>query len=232
LLADAEQRGDLFMSVLLRVSHPNVLWLAADDPDGARAQISEAKAKWPRGKFLIQDWQVMRSEAEIDLYAGLGAKAYERLLRDESALRKSLLLRVQYMRALTAFARARAAIASIESAPGERATRLAEAQRRARELERERMAWTAPLAALIMAAAANASGDPDSAGALLRRGIDLAQSADMTLHAAAARYQLGRLLGGSRGGELLQSAEAAMRTQAIKVPERFAAMMVPGRWGT
>jgi serine/threonine protein kinase/tetratricopeptide (TPR) repeat protein len=230
LLADAEQRGDQFTSVLLRVSQPNLLWLAADDPDGARAQINEAKAKWSHGKFTIQDSQVMRSEVEVELYVGDGAKAYERLLRDEASHRKSLLFTVQYIRALTAFARGRAAIASIDSAPERRAARLTEARRLARQLERERMGWTAPLAALVTAAAANASGDRESAASSLRRAIDLAQAADMALYAAAARYQLGALLGGEEGAGLVASAEEAMRAQDIRVPARFAAMLVPGHW--
>jgi serine/threonine protein kinase/tetratricopeptide (TPR) repeat protein len=231
LLADAELRGDLFLSVLLRVSQPNVLWLAADDPEGARGQITEAKAKWSHGKFLIQDWQVMRSEAEIDLYAGDGAKSYERLRRDAPALKESLLLKVQYMRALTAFARGRAAVASIDSAPERRAPRSAEAARLAHELEREKIAWTAPLAAIVAAAAANAIGDRERARASLENAIALAQAADMSLYAAAARHQLGRHLGGSRGQELVDRAAEAMRIQTVKVPERFATMLVPGRWG-
>ena len=65
LLADAEHRGDLFLSVQLRASHPIVLLLAADDPDGARRQTREARAQWTQSQFLIQHWQLMRSEAEI-----------------------------------------------------------------------------------------------------------------------------------------------------------------------
>ena len=117
LLADAEQRGDLFLSVQLRASHPIVLLLAADDPDGARRQTREAKAQWTQSQYLIQHWQLMRSEAEIELYSGEGVAAYERLAQDERALKASRLLTVQFMRALTLFARGRAAIASIAGAP-------------------------------------------------------------------------------------------------------------------
>jgi serine/threonine protein kinase len=228
MLADADLRGDLFTSVQLRASHPTILALAADDPDAARRQTREASQQWTQNKFLIQHWQVMRSEVEIELYAGDGAKAYERLERDEGALKKSLLLTVQFMRALTTFARGRAAVASIGTAPERKGARLAEARRLARRLEREDMSWTAPLAALVTASAANASGDRPAARASLERAIALAQAADMALYAAAARFQLGRSLGRTEGAKLVERADDDMRAQAIQMPARFAAMLVPG----
>jgi hypothetical protein len=230
LLADAEQRGDLFMSVLLRVSHPILLLLAADDPDGARAQLREAAARWSHGKFLIQDWQIMRSEAEVELYAGDGAAAYDRMKRDESALEKSHLLRVQFMRVLTAFARGRAAVASIGAVPQLRDARLAEARKLARQLRGERMPWTEPLAAILDASAANAAGDRASAEAALRQAIAAAEAADMSLYAAAARHQLALLRGVTGGKGLLREAEETMRAQDVRVPARFASAMVPGVW--
>jgi serine/threonine protein kinase len=232
LLAVADERGDLFMSVLLKVSHPVVLRLAADDPDGARAQVRDAKARWSRGKYLIQDWQVMRSEAEVELYAGDAPRAYARLDQDARALKESRLLNVQFIRGLTDFARGRAAVASVEAIEdGERPARLAEARRIARQLERENMTWTAPLAAIVAAAEASVRKDTALAIQTLRSAIERAQAADMSLYAAAARYQLGALQGGGAGRALAQQGAEAMRSQAIRVPARFAGMLVPGRWG-
>jgi eukaryotic-like serine/threonine-protein kinase len=230
LLAVADERGDLFMSVLLNVSHPVVLRLAADDPDGARVQVREAKARWAQGKYLIQDWQVMRSEAEVELYAGDAAKAYARIEQDARGLKESRLLRVQFIRGLTAFARGRAAVASVEASPGKGRARLAEARRVARQLERENMTWTAPLAAIVTAAEANARKDTAAAIGSLRSAIERAQAADMSLYAAAARHQLGIRLGGVEGRALTQHAEDSMQSQEIRAPARFAGMLVPGRW--
>jgi hypothetical protein len=138
---------------------------------------------------------------------------------------------VQTVRALTAFVRGRAAIASIHAVPAQRVARMAETRRLARQLERERMTWTAPLAAILTAAVANARGDRQGATCGLRRAANLAQAADMSLYAAAARYQLGLVLGGDEGRELVAQGEAAMTSQDIRAPARFAAMLVPGPWG-
>ncbi len=174
----------------------------------------------------------MRSEAEIELYSGEGVAAYERLAQDERALKASRLLTVQFMRALTLFARGRAAIASIAGAPGSRVARLAEARKLAGLLHGERMQWTAPLAAIVEASLENAEGDRAAAVSTLRRAVALAEEADMALYAAAARHQLGVAVGGDSGSQLVAQAVAAMSAQEIRSEVRFAAMLVPGRWAS
>ena len=52
----------------------------------------------------------------------------------------------------------------------------------------------------------------------------------MAGYATAARHQLGTLLGGDEGAQLVARAEEAMRAQGVRVPRRFAATLVPGRW--
>ncbi len=230
MLADAEERGDLAASVQLRAGYATVLWLAADDAEGARRQTREAAAQWTHENFLVPQWQVMHSEVDIELYGGGGDRAYARLERDARALSKSLLLHVQVLRALTTFARGRAAIASIEQVPSRRVARIGEARRLARRLEREHMPWTAPLAAIVNASAENAGGDRASAAGLLRSAIELADAAGMPLYAAAAQYQLGVSIGPSAGDELVERAISIMTAREIRVPSRVASMLVPGRW--
>jgi hypothetical protein len=160
----------------------------------------------------------------------MGQRAYARVDRDTRALKKSLLLAVQHMRAQTAFLRGRCAIASLDAEPTMRARRLAETRRLARQLDKEGMRWTAPLAAILKAAVANAEGDRPRAIEALRSAIDLALAANMAGHAAAGRYQLGSLLGGEEGAELVARSEEAMSAQGVRKAARFAATLVPGRW--
>ena len=227
LIADAEQRGDMYTSVQLRAGSLAIVGLAADDPEMARRHAHEAIALWPRDRYLLQHWHMMFGEGEIELYLGDGAKAYARVERDTLPLKKSFLLEVQHMRAQTAFLRGRCAIASIDDGPALRRERVAEARRLAEELEAERMAWTAPFAAILTAGAASAEGDSIGTIRSLQAAIDLARDADMSMYAAAARYQLGGRVGGDEGRELTSQGEQAMRDQDIHRPDRMAATLVP-----
>jgi hypothetical protein len=231
LRADAEQRGDLFTLVMLGVSYPFILKLADDDSGAAREAIREARALWTHDKFLLQDWQIMRSEAEIELYAGNGLAAYDRLKRDELRLEKSMLLNLQLLRIFTGYAVGRAAIASLAEEGGERSERIAEANQRAVGLRGEQMPWADVYAATVTACVKNAEGDREGALGALREAITLADAADMMLQAAAARHRLGLLLGGAEGALELRRAEETMRAQDIRVPAKFAGLYVPGRWG-
>ena len=170
-------------------------------------------------------------ESEVHLYAGEGARAWDRLAHDARALRRSRLLSVQLMRALTHFVRGRSALASLDAlGGGERAARLAAAAREHRALAKEAMPWTDVLASLLAAGVAKASGDNAAAERALRASIERAEVRAMAMHAAAARHQLGVLLGGEDGAARVHDAAEAMKTMGVRVPERYAGMLLPGRW--
>jgi hypothetical protein len=231
LLADAERRGDLYTSVNLRASHPMGAWLASDDVEAARRHIRESTAQWSKTRFLVQHWQAMLWESEVDLYAGEGARAWDRLARDARSLRRSHLLSVQLMRALTHFIRGRSALASLDAlGPADRAARLGHAARALRALDKEAMPWTAVLARMLAAGVKIASGDASGAEKALREAIEQAKPTAMALHADCARHQLGRLVGGAAGDAMTREAAEAMKAKGVRVPERFAGMLLPGVW--
>jgi Cdc6-like AAA superfamily ATPase len=229
-LADAERRGDLYASVQLRVGSTAGVWLAADLPEEARRNAREAIAQWPSTRYVLQHWQLMVGEAEIELYVGNALAAYARVERDATAVRESMLLHTQVLRGKTLFLRGRCAIASLDADPALRAMRLAETRRLVRKLERERMPWTAALAAILSAGLASAQGARLRAAELLRRAAQLADAANMSGYANAARHQLGLHLGGDEGRHLAGKAHEAMAAQGVQAPARFASMLVPGRW--
>jgi tetratricopeptide (TPR) repeat protein len=231
LIADAADRGDLFMLAHLRASHPIVAWLAADDVDDARRHAKAGMARWPRLRFVIQHWQAMLAEAQIALYADDGAGAYERVARDLPALRRSLLLHAQIISGVTHFVQGRAALASLESVPALREKRLEEATKMSRALARHRMPWTDLFSSMLEAAIANARGDSTTAATFLRVSLTNAKLADMSMHGAAAAHRLGSLLGGHEGAEYVAEASSAMNAEEIRSPVRWAAMLLPGRWG-
>ena len=69
------------------------------------------------------------------------------------------------------------------------------------------------------------------AKAALSACVELAKRADMSMHGAAAARQLGALHGGEQGRALIAEADAAMAAEEILAPARWAAMLVPGRFG-
>jgi serine/threonine protein kinase len=231
LYAQAEDRGDLNMTVNMRTSTYVLKWLAEDDPDRARRDVLEALAQWSQRGFFVQHWQAMVFAPDIDLYVGDGQEAYNRFVRSLPALERSLLLRSGNIRAWTHFTRGKLAIASIESDPSPRNARIAEARRAARALRRERNPWPHLLAALVDAATENASGRPDSAISALRDAIQRAESTNTLCCVPPARYRLGELLGGDEGLALVESATEALRAQGIRNPARWVATYLPGRWG-
>ena len=92
------------------------------------------------------------------------------------------------------------------------------------------MPWAAPLASMLEASIARESGDDAGAQSALRRAIKAAEAAEMGLHAASSRRQLGVLLGGDDGAAMVAQAEEAMKGLGVRVPERYAQMLLPGRW--
>jgi serine/threonine protein kinase len=228
LLADADHRGDLYTSVNLRASHPVQAWLAADDVESARRHVREAMAQWSKTRFLVQHWQAMLSESEACLYLGDGAGAWKRVQADAKILRRSHLMHFGLVAIYTYYLRGRAALASLDTLPDdEQAARLAHAVRAETDLVRAEIDWAQPLAAIIASGIARARGDRAGAERSLRRAIELAEAADMALHAAAARYELGSLLGSEAGATLMDEAKEAMKARGVRVPEKFARILVP-----
>jgi tetratricopeptide (TPR) repeat protein len=235
LLRASEDRGDLVTSVSLRVSSMADMSLVADDPNGARRSLVEAMALWTQHGFHLQHWLALFWEARIDHYVGAPEKAWQRLERHEAPLKRSLLLEILSVRVISGYMGGCCAVgaAAIGREGKRRRALLAEARRRARRLDRELEDATAPTyAAILDASVAYIEGRHGIAKARLENAVRLAEAADLKLHAAAARYQLGRLLGGDSGRALLAEGERWMRSEGIRAPERWAEVLVPGRWNS
>jgi hypothetical protein len=232
LLADAERRGDLLKIVNLRTGVAPMVFLAQDNPTAARRHLLDSIAQWSQRGFMLQHWRAMIAEVDVDLYDRQGARACERLARDARAYKRSMMHAVQYLRAITTFAQARSAVAAAYDVQDNKEQRLREARRLGRRLDREGLPWITTLAALVAAAVANAEGDSKSACLHLRDAAEQARETDMALHACAARHKLGALLGGDEGRRLIDGAEETMHSKGVRAAERYATMLLPGRWPT
>ena len=229
-LQEAEQRGDLYGSTVLRMGEPNLIWLATDLPDEARSECQDAIGRWSQRGFHQQHVDFEYAMAQIELYRGDGAAAFERMRAVWPQLERSFTLRLDVARIVNLDLRGRTAVAAAAAAaPSGRAALLADARRSAGKLERERARWAHPMAAIIRAGVARLVGDEVAALAALDRAIDGFDAAEMSMHAAAARGRRGTLRGGDAGSADLAAMQAWMRSQSVASPERFAAVFVP--WG-
>jgi serine/threonine protein kinase len=226
LVAAARERGNLYALTELR-TRTNLVWLAADDPERARHEIAEAMRQWSHGGFHRQHYSFLLSQTEILLYDGEGRAAWERVGADWRGLERSLLLRIQILRVEALQLRARCALA-VAATASDREPWLQVAARLAGGIEREKMAWSDPLALLLRAAVASARGDAAAAAAVLSEAVERFAGAEMSLYAGAARRRLGLVRGGEPGRQLVAEADAWMREQGIRKPELMTRMLAPG----
>ncbi len=225
LLSSALEQGNVFAATDLR-TRMNSIWLAADDPDKARAEVIEALKAWPHEGFHLQHYSSLLAQAQIELYTGDADVAWKHIAGQWPALENSMLLRTQVLRIEATYLRARAALATSLN-HGDR-DKLSFAGRLAHKIEKENMSWAKPFAVVLRAAVAHQRGQNTEATTLLAVAGDEFGRGDMRLYAAASRRRLGELLADDRGRQLIADADDWMTTQRIKNPERMARMLVPG----
>jgi predicted Ser/Thr protein kinase len=228
-LQEAEQRGDLYGTTVLRMGEPNLIWLAMDLPDEARSECEEGIRRWSQRGFHQQHVDFSYAMTQIDLYVGDGAAAFARVSGVWPQLEKSFTLRLDVARIVNLDLRGRAAIAAAAAATEpHRKPLLADAERTARALEKERAAWAQPGAVMLRAALAHLAGDDAAAAGHLERAAALFDEHDMRMHAAVARGRRGALLGADAGRADRESSATWMRAQAVANPDKFMRVLAPG----
>ncbi len=209
VIADADDRGDLYAGIGFRAGVLNLVWLAQDRPDVAREQIDTAMARWPQVEgFLIQHYLHLIAAVHIDLYVGDAWAAWARITAAWPRLRRALFLAMESpgveMRNLRARAALAAARADPEALPAgaappdprwPRARLLAVARKDARAIARRSIASAAPFAALIRGGIAEIEGRPEDALALLAVAAGEFEGAEMALYAHATNSRRAVLLG-------------------------------------
>lgn len=224
LLSAALEQGNVFGATDLR-TRLNLIWLAADDPDKARAEVVEALKAWPHEGFHLQHYSSLLALVQIELYTGDVEVAWKHIDQQWPALEHSMLLRFQVLRVEAMHLRARALVAK---ATGKDSDELRIAEKLAGKIEKEKISWAKPFATLIHATVAQHRTQSAQAATLLAEAVQGFENADMNLYAAAARRRLGETLGDERGRELITQADAWMTAQRIKAPELMTRMLVPG----
>ena len=225
LLSAALEQGNLFGAMDLR-TRLNLIWLAADDPDKARAEVIEALKSWPHEGFHLQHYVSLHALAQIELYTGDAEVAWKHVEGQWPDMENSLLLRIPAVRVEALMLRARTALAT--NGGGRDAAKLRMAEKMAKTIAKVDMSWSKPFSTLLIATIAHQRGEAAQALALLSETIQSFERAEMLLHAAAVRRRLGEKLRDERGSQLVAQANAWMSGQKIKNPEAMTRMLAPG----
>ena len=100
-----------------------------------------------------------------------------------------------------------------------------------RNIEREDVAWGNALAALLRAGISSLQDSREETLESLAAAESAFESAKMALYAVAAKRCRGLMIEGDSGRLLVEEADAWMRGERIRNPERMTRMLAPGRWG-
>ena len=241
-VADAEDRGDRFTATSFRNGCMNIAWLVEDDPRGARRALERAMEPWAPKPFYLQHYEALFAHVTVDLYEGKGSSAWRRVQRDWPELKRAHLLNVQQLHLEALFFRGRAALSA--AAHGDAgpcgdpsiddwdlpptSALLAEASACAARMDREKMGWALPLAAVLRAGVACQGGRADEAIAHLGDAVAALDLQDMRLYAAAARRRRGELIDGKEGRGAVERAEAWFLSQGVCDPEAMTELFAPG----
>ena len=228
LLKEANERDDLYAATMLSVRNSFIPCLVADDAAGAREVARRALDGWPQTGFHTVHYIYLCVATEIDLYSGDAQSAWKRVTEGWDALRRSLILRVQFARIEFAHLRARCALALAATGNPEAAALVTTAERDAKKIDRESTPWGAAVAKLVRAGAASWRGERHSAAELLTCAEQELESCGMALYTASVRLLRGELIGGEEGRRLVSEATRWMSGQKIVNPARISAMLVPG----
>jgi eukaryotic-like serine/threonine-protein kinase len=227
-IREAEDRGDLFASLAGRLSFSNIYWVMRDEVDEARREANEAIARWSVEGFHVQHFAALTALVNLELYRGDGAAAWRHVEAKWSALKGSILYRVQSSRLEAHITRIRAALGAAQVDTTRRPELLGYVEWHAKKLDAAGYAFTRGIAALCRAGAAALRDERERTAARLDEAIGLFDGCDLALYAAAARHRRGRLIGGDEGGAQMSAAEQLLTTQRVRAPARIVAMLAPG----
>jgi hypothetical protein len=225
LVRAGRQRDDRYLVTTLRLLQAQNL-LAAGRPEDTRLGLEDIAWTPPEAGYHLQHWYELRARAELALFERRAAEAVEALSPSFEALARSMLLRVKLVRADAIALRARLLLAASPELPEPKRARR-EVHRAVRRLERERTGYANVYALLLRAGLAAYEDTAERQIELLRRAARESGEHTMALHQAAARHQLGALLGGDEGAELDRAATRYVEHERIRAPDRLFEVALP-----
>jgi tetratricopeptide (TPR) repeat protein len=227
--ADAADRGDLYMLTVQRLWPSGTYrWLAADRPDKVWALLTIGLQECPTtGDDLLKVFAAI-SASHTNIYCGNYLDAFHPLEKKLTAFLKTPAGKFSpFFKSIMLTRLAWAAVAHALVARN-RNQILDIAEQQANMLEKANTAVAWPFVPVIRAAIAHQKGDNETARSLLQDAIRAYEKLEFKLYTAAARRQVGRIVGGNEGQSLIEWADNTMGEEDIVNPERVAAMLAPG----
>ncbi|HEU4408526.1 MAG TPA: protein kinase [Polyangiaceae bacterium] len=224
VIRDAHDRGSLLLASIAGFAG-GCLALCQGRPHAAEEALRALRARPAEG--ALRDHIV---ELELSAFLALYHGRHAEVVALAAPLREgrggaAALLRAQQQRITVATLRATAALVSydLDLTP----SRLREAEREARRLERERVPYAVALGLLFRGLARRRRGARAEAEALLARAESAFEAGGMRLYAACARLRRGELAAEAEGRALVGESEAWLSTQGAARPDRVCAMLAP-----
>jgi eukaryotic-like serine/threonine-protein kinase len=233
VLRGARRRGDRFMEVGFRTQFPQRYLLEDRADDGVR-DVDDALASWPVPEGLEQIsnhfYWAWRSRAILALYADRALADAAVIDEGRRRIERSLLWQVPAVRldvSLWAGACSLARAAEVRATGGSR-SHIADARKRLKVIVASPLPAGTGSVHSFRAVIAHLEGHDAKAITELRTALPLLDQYKSVGAAAAARWQLGRLVGGDEGAALIGQARTWLQGMGAARPERMVAWGMPG----
>ena len=228
LLDEARSRGDVYTFVIIRCcALTHLADLAADNPDRALQEISNALGQWSQARYDTPHFATAFASVECELYAGRIDQARSRLLKEWPALKASLLFRkCQTFRIMLLYMRARTALAAWLTQRDD-SVLSKEVNSCVSLLLKSRSPWATALGHALQSSIAYGTGHVDEAIRLLGVAETKLRQQSFFLMAAAVSRRRGDLEGEAGYARVL-AADRFMASEGIIRPDRMAFMILPG----
>lgn len=226
ILAEAKQRGNVFLVEALESWGTNMYWLSRDEPDVARQNILRHwNPQQVAERIGLYQMLMLCSLISVDLYEGDTIAARGRLGAYARDLKRSGLLRVQHNRSWWNFIAARSALrhAAVLHRPSPSGQIMALLKR----MRKESVVYYDAFVELYEAPLLADRGWTSDAVNALGKAIDLFEQLEAPVWLALARWRLGELLKGGEGADLVAQAKHSVKEQGIVAPRRFLDAFAP-----
>lgn len=225
VLDDARARGDRYALVQLRSTVSPVVRLLEDDVAAASGELDAAQRGLDANGMRLQRWQIVQGRVLVDLYAGQPERALARLDASLSPLARTMLFRIQAIRAVTRFVTACALLGAARTDEARRPAHLTRARALVRALRGEGFGDGA--VALLAAQVAALEGRLEDVQLELRAAVEGLERDGMSLACAAAAHALAQRETGTRRADMQAIVDRAVTGQGIACPERLFRIWAP-----